>query len=219
MPLDKDDEDLKERLRSKYEALAISSQQLAALEPGVDEAVIIAHQRKEDEERLAAMKTGRNVGSEAIRSLSSPTVEVRICPQCQGQKTIKEYYGHREMTKHCSHCDGEGTLTYGGPKPEKDESFPSYKTKGKKTEKAKDPRRVELKKLEKRITKYTKEARETERSLDLSKDNEECKLLQDLLNHLEAQITTVQNQLDEKTKEILPTTLTSVDELPPALVK
>lgn len=32
-------------------------------------------------------------------------VEVRVCPLCQGQGRIKEYYGYREMTVRALHLD------------------------------------------------------------------------------------------------------------------
>mmetsp|Transcript_24485 Transcript_24485/g.46425 ORF Transcript_24485/g.46425 Transcript_24485/m.46425 type:complete len:222 (+) Transcript_24485:54-719(+) len=108
--MDAEDRMHMEKLRKKYAGQRQANMGEEILTTGVDESSIAAHQYKEDQERLEQMRAKEAEGVTFTQS----SFDIKLCLLCMGEGKVKEHYGYREMQKHCSHCDGDGVIQYGG---------------------------------------------------------------------------------------------------------
>merc|ERR1711939_1104935 len=63
-----------------------------------------------ERENAPAANTGGQLTKGQQEQLNKITADVKICPHCQAQGTIKRQYGHRVMDEVCEACDGEGCI-------------------------------------------------------------------------------------------------------------
>jgi len=192
MTFDAEDMALTDRLRQKYAGMVVDRTQEERLGQGVDTAAIAAAQRREDQKRLEEMKNSRG-GAAAVNE----EAQVKLCQYCQGAGRVKEFYGYREMQRHCEHCDGEGTISRGGPKPKPEQPKPQ-------TVEINANKRYTLqksiRKLESQLDRYRGEMDEVVAKMHSGEvsNQEERACLEELTNQLQAHMDGLRDRLADK---------------------
>eukprot|EP01023_Acetabularia_acetabulum_P040323 TRINITY_DN3908_c0_g3_i1.p2 TRINITY_DN3908_c0_g3~~TRINITY_DN3908_c0_g3_i1.p2 ORF type:complete len:190 (-),score=26.33 TRINITY_DN3908_c0_g3_i1:518-1087(-) len=153
---------------------------------------------------------GRKTRPKPRRANSDLNVKVVLCPACDGQKVVKEFYGNRVLEHCCDKCEGEGCLKYKHGEQIRDVHRIQRNARKEEPQQdeyqSKSPEK-DFKKLSKLIYKYKKEVKELQRKITVNTPEAEEKLIHAVIFEIQKHLDNLESMKLRLTKQEQPVTM------------